>query len=109
MKKIKKRYDKNGRLTEEIVYDENGEIIESTSYEYEEPPSYLSFPSLKDAPQEEPEEFILNEPDKDSVTNSKEKSDTNTLPPEPPDDGYLWPTIIVCLVLMAVFAILFYH
>ena len=39
MKKIKKHYDKNGRLTEEIVYDENGEIVESTSYEYEEPPS----------------------------------------------------------------------
>lgn len=77
MKKIKKRYDKNGRLTEEIVYDENGEIVESTSYEYEEPPSYLSFPSLKDTPQEEPKEFNLNEPDLNNTNSIDEDEQTN--------------------------------
>lgn len=106
MKKIKKRYDNNGRLLEEIIYDDSGKIIESISYEYAPPSSPFLFPSLKDLPKEEPEEFTLNEPDKDSVTNSKEKPDTNTLPPEPPDDGFLWPTIIVCLVLVGAFFIM---
>lgn len=100
MKKIKKRYDNNGRLLEEITYDESGKIIESISYEYAPPSSPFLFPSLKDLPKEEPEEFNLNEQDIDSTKISKEDSETND---QSSDDGCFWPTLIICIIFLIVF------
>ena len=91
MKKIKKRYDKSGRLTEEIVYDENGEIVESTSYKYEEPPTYLSFPNLKDIPKEEPEEFNLNE--QEDINNTESANEDS-------DEISFWPVLVIISILL---------
>lgn len=103
MKKIKKLYDSKGRLLEEIIYDECGKIIESISYEYEPPSSPFLFPSIKDLPKEEPEEFILNEQGIDSTNSSKEDSETSNLYPEEPSGIYL--IIISAVIIMIILAV----
>ena len=101
MKKVTKRYDQYGNLSE-TIYDEQGNVLERTVYEYDTvDPQPFVFPKLSGVRIKEPEEISVKESEDDSIPQKERGSDYS--PGEPlngRDATLIWIATAMAIVMV---------